>query len=86
MLLKFFNAFNELNNCSNDDDEEIMGDDQLAAGMSTKLKTTDKLLTKSIVEKASQQTESVPDHDLIGTMLMKKSKYTHDCLMSKNRH
>jgi hypothetical protein len=91
LLLKFFNAFTELNSNSdeqqqtknksqnkhNDDDDDDV-DDEMESKM--------KILTKTIVDKAVQQTESVPDHDLVGTMLLKKSKYTHDYLMTKTRY
>ena len=41
-----------------------------------------KILTKQNVEKAFKLTSSVPSHDLIQTMLMKKTKYARDLLMS----
>lgn len=42
-----------------------------------------KTLTKLNVEKAFKLTNSVPSHDLIQTMLMKKTKYARDYLMSR---
>jgi hypothetical protein len=41
-----------------------------------------KILTKQNVEKAFKLTNSVPSHDLIQTMLMKKTKFARDLLMS----
>lgn len=43
-----------------------------------------KLLTKQIVDKAFKLTNSVPSHDLIQTMLMKKTKYSRDFIMSRS--
>ena len=42
-----------------------------------------KTLTKQNVEKAFKLTNSVPSHDLIQTMLMKKTKYARDFLLSR---
>lgn len=86
LLLKFFNVFSELITSGGEQsdsaalNEEDIGDDQKLP------EPKEKQLTKTIVERSIQQTESVPDHDLIRTMYLKKSKYTHEHLMSKTRY
>jgi hypothetical protein len=65
----------ESNNASNDKDEEEEEEEE-ESGVETK----EKCLTRQIVERASHLTECIPEQDLIGTVLLKKSKYTHDFL------
>ena len=90
LLLKFFNVFNELNNTSNGiakttkfpyekEDNSESNDDQ--DSIEDQENKTSKCLTRQIVERASHLTESIPEQDLMGTMLLKKSKYTHDFLL-----
>ena len=67
LLLNFFNVLIELNNNSELNENQ----DHF------------KTLTKLNVEKAFKLTNSVPSHDLIQTMLMKKTKYARDYLMSR---
>ena len=76
LLLKFFNVFSEVNN----NEMEALGE----MGESIQEHET-KVLTKSIIERACQLTDTVPEHDLMGTMLLKKSKYTHDFIMLRRR-
>ena len=66
-MLSFFNVLIELNNNSEQNEDQ------------ESLRT----LTKLNVEKAFKLTNSVPSHDLIQTMLMKKTKYARDFLMSR---
>jgi len=80
MLLNFFNILSEINSNDinqlyggeGDDDEEEMSDDL----------DGNKTLTKQMVEKASKLTDSVPCHEIIQTMIMKKTKHTRTYLMS----
>lgn len=84
LLLKYFNVFNELNNTNkslynkeingenNEDTDDEIEDEE---------KSTSKCLTRQIVERASHLTECIPEQDLMCTMLLKKSKYTHDFLL-----
>lgn len=79
LLLKLFNAFNELNsNVQSDHENE---DDELEEKGSEL-----KILTKSIVENAVHLTDSVPDIDLFRTMMLKKFNYSKMVLKSKGRH
>ena len=80
MLLNFFNILIELNSSDMnqlyggeaDDDEEEMSDNL----------DGNKTLTKQMVEKASKLTDSVPCHEIIQTMIMKKTKHTRPYLMA----
>ena len=93
LLLKYFNVFNEMNNANtnasnlntlcqskllsaNESDESQDENDD-----DTTSKNATKCLTRQIVERASHLTECIPEQDLMGTMLLKKSKYTHDFLL-----
>lgn len=86
LLLKFFIAFYELNKSvdtrldNTEDMDEDREEDQHRSS------SRDKLLSRSIVEKAAQQTELVPDQNLFAVMLVKKSQYTREFLMPKSRH
>lgn len=76
LLLKYFNILGELESRASGDQEivdDVDQDDQM------------RVITRTIVEKADRMTQSVPDKDLIGTMLLKKQKYMHESLMSKAR-
>lgn len=79
LLLKYFNAFNEMNN-STETDQQL--DDSSMVEKSRDLK----ILNKLIVEKATHQTERIPDQDLIGTMLLQKLNFTKLFLMPKSRY
>jgi hypothetical protein len=97
LLLKYFNVFNEMNNANtnasnlstqqcrsklldaNASDESQ--DENHDHDQDTTSKTATKCLTRQIVERASHLTECIPEQDLMGTMLLKKSKYTHDFLL-----
>ena len=91
LLLKYFNVFNEMNSVESSDKPESddMNDSELQDEEDKKNgeveKVTANVLTKQIVEKAERLTESVSDQDVIGTMLLKKSRYMHDFLTRKNR-
>ncbi len=77
MLLNFFNILFELNSSENNqinDDLSNLDDDIT--------ERQNKILTKCMVDKALKQTESVPSHQLIQTMIMEKTKHTHTYLMS----
>ena len=83
LLLKFFNAFQELS-------EEAGGEapgpgDEDESSPATAVRSTDRVLSRAIVERAIQQTETIPEHSLFNKMLIKKSQYTHQSLMPKNR-
>jgi hypothetical protein len=71
---------------SNDADDMLEKEEQQEAEDSDddEARGNSNVLTKQIVDKADRLTENVPDQDVIGTMLLKKSRYMHDFL-SKNR-
>ena len=75
---------NNNNNTSDQSKAANMDEDESEEAMQS---VNDKLiLTKQIIERAYHLTECIPEQDLIGTMLLKKSKYTHDfLLLSKQR-
>jgi hypothetical protein len=94
LLLKYFNVFNELNNTNNSCgtttrskkflyDKETNGEnnEETDDEIEDEEKSTSKCLTRQIVERASHLTECIPEQDLMCTMLLKKSKYTHDFLL-----
>jgi hypothetical protein len=99
LILKYFNIFNELGSGSNGLlaatprsrglDQQLMGSDDDEADEDEEQEREEArratVLTKQIVDKAERLTESVPDQDVIGTMLLKKSKYMHDFLSRKSR-
>ena len=88
LLLKYFNIFNELNSSLDsklDSDDRINELAEEEESDEESLSSRAKILTKQIVEKADRLTNSVPDQDIIGTMLLKKSKYIHDFLTRKSR-
>jgi len=57
-----------------DDDEDDNIDDQQKK----------KYLTKIIIDRAFEMTNSIPDNDIIGTMHLKKSKYMHDLVLARH--
>lgn len=77
LLLKFFNVFSEVNN------NELEARDEMGESIQQEKET--KFLNKSIIERACQLTDTVPENDLMHTMLLKKSKYTHDFLSLRRR-
>jgi len=77
LLLKFFLLFNEMNN-----NNEIYGDNDESI---SEERSAEKLIYKSVVDKAIRLAECEPDQNVLGTMLLEKSKYTHNFLISTKR-
>ena len=80
LLLKYFNVFIELNNRETSDLDHLNLNDETKSSQSNQ-----NFLTKAICEKSFEMTNSISDHDIIGTMLLKKSKFTHDLILSSRR-
>ena len=80
LLLKFFLLFNEMNNNneSYEDNEESISEERA--------RPAEKIIHKWIVDKAARLTECEPDQNVLGTMLLEKSKYTHHYLLSTKKH
>jgi hypothetical protein len=89
LLLKYFNVFDELKSGDSRRSEKTRAvgvEDQLVEDSDEEdISESSNVLTKQIVDKADRLTENVPDQDVIGTMLLKKSKYMHDFLSKKSR-
>lgn len=84
LLLKFFIAFYELNKSSDEITLNIENetDDNVDFIDTSK----DKLICRSLIDKAIQQTELVPDQNLYTIMLLKKTQYTREFLMVRNKN
>lgn len=84
LLLKFFIAFYELNKSSDEITRNIENEtDDNADFIDT---SKDKLICRSVIDKAIQQTDLVPDQNLYTIMLLKKTQYTREFLMAKNKN
>lgn len=82
LLLKYFNVFIEMNNTENNEKDAFNFNDDDDEESET---SNQKVFTKSLVDRAFEMTNSIPDQDILGTMQLKKSKFTHDLILSSRR-
>lgn len=85
LLLKFFISFYDINknarSCNSYSESET--DDEYMSRSHEDKK--EKILSRSVIEKANHQIELIPDQNLFTMMLLKKTQYTREKLISKGR-
>lgn len=86
LLLKFFISFYDINknarNYNSCSDSEAEEED---ASRSSHEYKKEKILSRSVIEKANHQIELIPDQNLFTMMLLKKTQYTRETLIPKGR-